>query len=76
MNRKADGRLDTMTDFKVKIGAKEAVLDVQVIVLPLLNQKKERFSIVFVTILLHNSPAVPNLESNQSRRGLNVNNPV
>ena len=26
-----------MTDFKVKIGAKEAVLDVQVIVLPLLS---------------------------------------
>ena len=26
-----------MTDFKVKIGAKEAVLDVQVIVLPLLR---------------------------------------
>jgi hypothetical protein len=26
-----------MTDFKVKIGAKESVLDVQVIVLPLLS---------------------------------------
>jgi len=26
-----------MTDFKVKIGSKEAVLDIQVIVLPLLK---------------------------------------
>ncbi len=37
MNRKADGWLDTMTDFKGKIGAKEAVLDDKVIVLPLLS---------------------------------------
>ena len=29
-----------MTDFKVKIGSKEAVLDVQVIVLPLLSNEQ------------------------------------
>jgi len=29
-----------MTDFKGEIGAKEAVLDVQVIVLPLLSNKR------------------------------------
>ncbi len=30
-----------MTDFKVKIGSKEAVLDVQVIVLPLLSNNEK-----------------------------------